>query len=186
MNREQSDNDALDGDADSAVASTRDSQRRGDVEKCPVCGSHVDSEAYHCPTCRNYFCYHCRARLLLSEKHLQCVSQECDYYGKLVCAVCNPLTEMDEAPSVYAEPEDGYWPGWLAAALVLAALVWYWSSFPVAVVVFIIVFGLGGFLMHSAGINIFGSKRTVEQQRKSRFFTCVRCGSPTKEVVETT
>ena len=90
-------------------------KRRGDVEKCPVCGSHVDAEAYHCPSCRNYFCFHCRSRLVPPDTQLQCVNQQCDYYGKLVCDVCDISHQRDEAPTVYAEPEDGYWPGWLIA-----------------------------------------------------------------------
>ena len=91
-----------------AAVVTAPPERRGDVNKCPICGSQVDSEAYHCSACRNYYCYHCRARLLLSEIHLQCVNQNCDYYGKLVCDVCDPLEEQEEEPAVYAEPEDGY------------------------------------------------------------------------------
>ena len=38
--------------------------RRGDIHKCPVCGSGIDAEAYFCAKCKNYFCFHCRARLL--------------------------------------------------------------------------------------------------------------------------
>ena len=168
----------------STDVSTPKLQRRGDVNRCPVCGSQVDVEAYHCPACRNYFCYHCRARLLLSEKHLQCINQDCEYYGKLMCDVCDQLAEKEESPSIYAEPEDGYWPALLIIVLVVSALVWYWISFPVALFVAITSFGLGGFILQRMGLNIFGAKRMVEQQRRLTYFTCVCCGQAVKEVVE--
>ena len=88
--------------------------RRGDVAKCPVCGTGVDPESYHGSQCRNYFCFHCRARLLDAGAQLQCLNQSCDYYAKLICGVCDPAKEKEEPPSIYAEPEDGYWPLWLA------------------------------------------------------------------------
>ncbi len=113
----------------------RELKRRGDVEKCPVCGSHVDAEAYHCPSCRNYFCFHCRSRLVPPDTQLQCVNQQCDYYGKLICDVCDREHERDEEPTVYAEPEDGYWPGWLLLALITFGCVWYFSSLVVARIV---------------------------------------------------
>ncbi len=27
--------------------------QRGNVNQCPICGSGIDPEAYHCPSCRN-------------------------------------------------------------------------------------------------------------------------------------
>lgn len=42
-------------------------ERRGDLQKCPICGMPVDPDAYHCPHCHNYYCFHCRARLLGGE-----------------------------------------------------------------------------------------------------------------------
>ena len=56
--REAPDTDAQPDDQ-SSDESNKKLERRGDVEKCPVCGSRVDRDAYHCPTCRNYFCFHC-------------------------------------------------------------------------------------------------------------------------------
>ena len=43
------------------------------------------------PGLPQYFCFHCRARLLPPDTQLQCVNQQCDYYGKLVCDVCDKL-----------------------------------------------------------------------------------------------
>jgi hypothetical protein len=157
--------------------------RRGDINKCPVCGSSSDPEVFYCAKCRNYFCFHCRARSLASDSQLQCVNQGCDYYGKLVCGICDPGNEKDETPSVYMEPEDGYWPAWLAIVLVLAAFVWYFSSwFLAAFATFLVVYAAGGYFIQRAGWNLFGSVRRVEHQNKSSFHTCIRCQQPVKEV----
>ena len=156
----------------------------GNVNKCPVCGSQVDTEAYHCPACQNYFCYHCRARLSLSEKHLQCINQNCNYYGKLLCDVCDQFTEREESPLVYAEPEDGYWPAWIVIVLIASCLVWYWSSLSIALGFAIVTFPLFGWLLQKAGLNIFGTTRMVEQPKRISYFTCVCCGERAKEVVE--
>ena len=186
--QEQNDNDveapasdihAFDGERE---ISTMDLQRRGDVEKCPVCGSHVDADAYHCPTCRDYFCYHCRARLLPADAQLQCVNQECDYYGKLVCGLCDAVDEREEAPAVYAEPEDGYWPAWLIIVLVGAAVLWYFYSVAVAAISAVVVFAVGGFLLQRLGLNVFGWERTVEHQRKSSYHVCISCKEPAKKL----
>ncbi len=159
-----------------------DLERRGDVQKCPVCGSQVDPEAYFCPTCRNYFCYHCRARLLDSDKQLQCVDQNCSYYAKLVCSVCDSNVEKEEPPTVYAEPEDGYWPAWLILILLVAVVTWYFTSFLVAAGVAIVIYCGGGYLLQRLGINVFGREREVEYQRRSSFHTCICCKQPIKEL----
>jgi len=66
-----------------------DSLRRlGDTEKCPACGLSIDSSAYHCPRCRIYFCFKCRRRVPRGEPQYQCVDQQCQYYGKLLCKGC--------------------------------------------------------------------------------------------------
>ncbi len=157
-------------------------QRRGDVRKCPVCGSPVDAEAYHCPQCRNSFCYHCRAQIHPAEKHLQCTNQDCRYYAKLICEVCHKVTEKSEPPAVYMEPEEGYWPGLLLLALLTGLLTWVWASFLWATWLTLLVFAGGGFLLHRLGINIFGSVRRVEHPRKSRFHPCICCGQRVKQV----
>ena len=161
-----------------------DLKRRGDVEKCPVCGSHVDPEAYHCPTCRSYFCFHCRARVLQPDTQLQCINQECDYYGKLICGVCDPHGEKEEPPTVYAEPEDGYWPAWLALVLVAVAVIWYFTSFLVAAGTAIATYAVGGYLLHRVGVNVFGRERKVEHQRMTSYHTCISCEKPVKELHE--
>ncbi len=157
-------------------------ERRGDVEKCPVCGSRVDADAYHCPACHSFFCFHCRARLLPADTQLQCVNQQCDYYGKLVCDVCDSAAEQEEPPTVYAEPEDGYWPAWLAFALLITPLIWYFTSIFVAVSSAVVIFAGGGLFLQQLGINIFGRENRVERPRWSTYHTCIRCRKPVKKV----
>jgi hypothetical protein len=159
-----------------------DIERCGTVDKCPVCGSQVDPTAFHCPTCRSNFCFHCRARVLPPDTQLQCVNQQCAYYGKLVCGVCNEAVVKEEPPAVYAEPEDGYWPAWLALVLAFAAVWWYFTSFLVAGAIAGATFAGGGYWLQRRGINIFGREITVERPRKSAYYTCVQCGQPVKEL----
>ncbi len=159
-------------------------QRRGDVQKCPVCGSHVDAEAYYCSACHNYFCFHCRARLLPADTHLQCVNQQCDYYGKLTCELCDPIVEKDESPSVYIEPEDGYWPVWLVIVLIGAAVTWFYTTFLTAVFTAIIAFAGGGWFLQQIGMNVFGRETRIEHRRKKQLHTCIRCHQQTKMVAE--
>jgi hypothetical protein len=165
-----------------SVKPTSELQRRGDVNKCPVCGSQIDPSAYHCPTCHCYFCYHCRARLLGPDTQLQCIHQDCDYYSKLICSVCDPSQETEEPPSVYAEPQDGYWPAWLVLSVVAGAVTLYFTSFLVAAGTAIAIYAAGGYFLHRAGINIFGRERKVEYQRRSSYHTCIRCQQRVKEV----
>jgi hypothetical protein len=157
-------------------------KRRGDLQKCPVCGSQVDPDAYHCPHCRNYYCFHCRARLLASDQQFQCVNQDCDYYGRLLCSVCDPQVEKDEPPAVYAEPEDGCWPFLLITSFVVGALTWLLSSFLAALLISLGGFAGAAYALHRAGVNVFGREREVTQTRSSAFRTCICCEQPVKEL----
>ena len=157
--------------------------RRGDVGKCPVCGSSVDPDAYHCATCRNYYCFHCRARLLPSDAQLECVNQDCGYYGKLVCGICDGAHDKKEAPLVYAEPVDGYWPLWLGIALVVALMIdWYFRVLFYGFFIAIALFVAGGFWLQKKGFNIFGTEAMVTHERSSYYRTCIRCQQTTKEI----
>lgn len=176
-----------DGSAEVALAEDLDTveskelKRRGDVTKCPVCGSRVDAEAYHCPSCKNYFCFHCRSRLLPSESQLQCINRDCGYYGKLVCDVCDPSCQKQEEPTVYQEPEDGYWPGLLALAVLALPFLWYYWSLQNALITSVTLFVLGGGLLQSIGVNVFGKQRTVEHPRTSEYHSCIQCGEAVKK-----
>jgi len=166
--------------AQEGAVSTEPPRRRGDIHKCPVCGSAVDAEAFHCPACHSNFCFHCRGQLLPSEAEFQCVNQACDYYSKLTCDRCEPQHEKDEPPATYIEVEDGYWPGLLVLVLLLAALIWIVSSFLAGLVVAVLVFVGGGYALQRTGINVFGSERHVEHPRTSTYQTCIQCGETVK------
>ena len=155
-------------------------ERRGSVDKCPVCGTHVDAEAYHCPACHSSFCYHCRARLLPADRQMECLNQSCMYYAKLVCGTCDSRMEKSVPPAVYIEPEEGYWPGLLVLVLVLAAILWVWTSFLWALLFAVVVYTVSGYLLHARGFNIFGRERRVEHERKGHFYACLCCHEPVK------
>jgi hypothetical protein len=163
---------------------THEIQRRGDVQKCPICGSQVDPDAYYCPKCRNYFCFHCRARLLAADKQYQCANKACDYYGKLLCGVCDQETLKEEPPAVYLEPEDGYWPLIAIASFALAVLTWIASSFSAGLIIGITLFAGGAYALHRAGINVFGREREIAQPRSSAYYTCICCQHPAREIRE--
>ena len=100
----------------------------------------MDPDAYYCPKCRNYYCFHCRARLLASDKQYQRGNQACDYYGKLLCGICDSEVRKEEPTAVYLEPEDGYWPLLVIVSFILAVLTWLASSFSVG-----LFFGIAAF-----------------------------------------
>jgi hypothetical protein len=156
-------------------------ERRGDVQKCPVCGSAVDPDAYHCSKCRNYFCFHCRARLLDSDKQFQCANQDCTYYGKLICSECDREVVEQAPPSVYSEPEDGYWPLLLFIGLVLGGIVWTFSSFLPAALFAVGIFGVGAILVSRAGGTVWGREKKVVHPRTSAHNVCKSCGQAVKE-----
>jgi hypothetical protein len=66
----------------------REYRRVGDTAKCPACGASMDPEAYRCPKCRIYFCFKCRRRVQPRDPQYQCMNQQCDQYGKLLCNAC--------------------------------------------------------------------------------------------------
>ena len=156
--------------------------RMGDREKCPICGSQIDPEAYHCPSCHNYFCFHCRARLLSPDVHLQCVNKQCEYYGKLVCSLCDAVAEKEEPPSIFTEVEDGFWPAWLLLIILASPFVWYYSTFLIALGTAIGLFVGGGYVLHKLGLNVFGRERRVELARKSSYYTCLGCHQPVRKL----
>ena len=167
---------------DDSRSSARSPQRLGDVEKCPICGSRVDSEAYHCPTCRNSFCFHCRAHVLPGEVQYKCTNQQCGYYGKLLCDVCEEQVEREDPPAVYLEPQEGYWPLLLIATVLAAAFIWDWTTFRWAVFFVLVGFPVIGILLHRWGFNVFGRERRVEHRRTSRFRHCRCCQQQVKEL----
>lgn len=80
---------------------SQQTNRRGDLSKCPACGSRVDADAYRCPNCLIYYCFRCRRRIQEGELQYACASRSCGAYGKLLCAACTTtITEERPATSV--------------------------------------------------------------------------------------
>lgn len=158
-----------------------DLTRLGNTTQCPICGSDVHEDAYHCTKCRSFFCYHCRAHLSSDDTILQCANQDCSYYGKWVCAVCNPVSKKQEQPLEYLEPVDGYWPAWLIVSLVLSLIsLWYfgWRS---ALIAFVGLYVGLGYVLHSMDLNIFGKQRRVTMDRTTEIHRCICCSEPAKK-----
>ncbi len=157
-------------------------RRLGDVDKCPACGSQVDSGAYHCPRCRVYYCFHCRVRVGDEDDQFQCINQACAYHGKLLCATCDPEAKREEPPSVYSEYESGWWPFLLMGGMIVGLVALFSYSFLVAAGIGLGTAAAAAFLLHRAGVNVFGRENKVVQPRVSTYHTCISCKEPVKEL----
>jgi len=158
------------------------SQRRGEVEICPICGSGVHPQAYFCPRCANYFCFICRSRVAPTDVALQCLNRDCDYFGKLVCNHCDPSKIVSEQPYYYKEPIDGYWPAWLLASILISIWVLWRTTWIAGGLTFLCLYVGLGFLLQFVGLNIFGKERSVALPRSTTSYSCVRCMQPAKPV----
>ena len=92
--------------------------RIGDKCKCPACGWALDDGAYRCPKCLIYFCFKCRRRVKANEPQTQCLNQQCDYHGKLLCSACTVMVVTQ------AEGSHGYtysvWASWPYGCAIIA------------------------------------------------------------------
>jgi hypothetical protein len=98
--------------------------------------------------------------------------------------VCDLRQEREEAPSVYLEPEDGFWPLLLVLALVSGPVGWIgWrlNSFGV-VLTMLTVFGTGALLVRLFKRRVFGRSIRIEQQRLTPYHICVSCGEEVREL----
>ena len=64
------------------------------ASKCPACGWRVDADAYRCPKCLIYFCHRCRKRVPADADQFQCVNQQCNDHGKLLCSACTVMVDQ--------------------------------------------------------------------------------------------
>ena len=158
-----------------------DVKRLGEIEKCPVCGSKADAGAYHCSQCRNNFCYRCRARVLPAEPQFQCINQKCDYYGKLVCGICDPAISQPEPPTIYLERIGGWWPPLLAGSVVIFLLGLFWLSFWYAFLLGLMAFSAIGYWLDRMGFHVLGQIKTITETRESVHHDCIRCGHQVKK-----
>ena len=157
-----------------------DVHRLGDTKKCPACGSEVDPGAYHCPRCRNYFCYQCRARVLPTDPQFQCVNQECDYHGKLVCETCDKESTKEEEPTIYFDRVGGWWPTLATCAVFLFIVALFYTHFWVALMLAIGAFMGVGLMLHRAGVAVLDTTKKIVESRHSIQHSCVRCSKPVK------
>ena len=155
-------------------------QRLGDTKKCPACGSEVDSGAYHCPRCRNYFCYRCRARVLPTDPQFQCVNQECDYHGKLVCSTCDKESLKEEEPTIYFDRVGGWWPSLATCAVFLFIIALFYTDFWIALILALGTFAGVGLALHRAGLNVFDANKKIVEHRHSVHHISVRCSKSVK------
>lgn len=165
------------------ITSNSPVKRLGNVQKCPACGSAVDSEACLCPKCKTDFCFHCRARMGKDDEQYQCLNLACSYHGKLVCGQCDPQKTLDEPPAVYIEQQDGWWPLLVPVLLVSWLVVWL-LYLPLGLAFLYCLAGTLalGLLLRLSGINIFGRKHTVMQPRQSVHHTCLQCQQVVKRI----
>jgi hypothetical protein len=166
--------------AEEKPVSMNEVHRLGDTKKCPACGSEVDPGAYHCPRCRNYFCYRCRARVLPTDPQFQCLNQECDYHGKLVCGTCDKEAIKNEEPTIYFDRVGGWWPLLATCAVFLFIVALFYTYVWIALAIAIAAFAGGGFLLHRAGLNVFDTNKKVVEPRHSVHHSCIRCTKPVK------
>ena len=98
--------------------------RIGDKCKCPACGWALDDGAYRCPKCLIYFCFKCRRRVKANEPQTQCLNQQCDYHGKLLCSACTVVVVTTRVGSPgFTTSSWALWPWGCAIIAIFGALV---------------------------------------------------------------
>lgn len=111
---------------------------------------------------------------------MQCANRDCEYFGKMVCSHCDLSQITEEKPFLYKEPTDGYWPAWLLLCSILSIYIAWQSTFLAGGLAFLALYPGLGYLMHAAGLNLFGKERSVELPRSTKAYSCVRCAQPAK------
>lgn len=117
-------------------------RRTGQTQKCPACGVSVDADAYRCPKCMIYFCFKCRRRVQKHDQQFQCMNQQCNYYGKLLCNAC--VVEIDDTMT-QVPPNNMLMLVGMGAAAVGVVSLW-WVTIPIALGI-----GAGTFVAGAAG-----------------------------------
>jgi hypothetical protein len=115
-------------------------RRLGQTEKCPACGFAVDDDAYRCPKCLIYFCFKCRRRVQKQDQQFQCMNQQCRYYGKLLCNAC--VVDVPNTTTTTSVPPNETLTFIVFAAGLVVASCWFWISFPLALGIGVLIFGI--------------------------------------------
>lgn len=148
-------------------------RRVGETQKCPACGVPVDADAYRCPKCMIYFCFKCRRRVQKHDQQFQCMNQQCNYYGKLLCNSC--LVDVDHT-STFVPPNDTLVSIRTWAVVVGLVSLW-WVTIPVAIGIGAGAFIAGSIAASAAGMLKEKSPETVVLGRRK---ACIAC----KQAVE--
>ena len=157
-------------------------RRRGDSTKCPVCGTGIDPSAYRCPKCRVYFCFKCRIQLRRDDKQFECVDQQCDCYGKLLCANCSPPIDFEE-PAIENEHKPGAMgPLMVSGAVVAGATFVFFAPLTVAAAVGAATVGGGAAVVKALGGRFFEENTKVETTRTKTARCCIQCKHPVKQI----
>jgi hypothetical protein len=121
-------------------------------------------------------------RLVKEDSQFQCINQACDYHGKLLCGTCDPESTREEPPSVYSEYESGWWPLLLVGGIIAGSVAFFFATFWVAAGIGLGAAMAAAFLLHRAGVNVFGKETRIVQPRVSSYHTCVSCKEAVKEM----
>jgi hypothetical protein len=125
------------------MVSERQYRRVGNTAKCPACGVPMDPDAYRCPRCLIYFCFKCRRRVQQRDAQFQCMNQQCEQYGKMLCNAC-----IVEVPVMGDRTRQELAQGGEDVKYVPMAVV-RWS--------FIVLFGIASAVGLAMGLTIWGA-----------------------------
>lgn len=161
--------------------------RLGPQEKCPACGWRLDADAYRCPKCMIYFCFKCRRRVTVTDPQYQCLNQQCQYYGKLLCVVCTesvPEYQTYQQPQVHPGCSRGV--GIVVVAVIFGIAVWWlFSSFLAGLITLATTLVAGCIIAATMGWRIVDETTYVATQvQTGDHKACIACKQPV-EVLRT-
>ena len=161
-------------------------KRLGSQEKCPACGWRLDPDAYRCPKCMIYFCFKCRRRVMAKDPQFQCLNQQCQYYGKLLCEVCTTAVPeysviTEQVPHYNHTEGLGKWI--VGGGVVLGIAVWIFLSFSVGFWVALASIIIGTIVAAVKGKPLFDQDETTYTTRSEQYQSgyhreCIACHQP--------
>lgn len=167
-------------------------RRIGDTTECPACGWAISPNAYHCPKCRVYYCFKCRARVGPHESQFQCADQTCPQYGKLLCSACTVMVPVFQDVTRVVTPESKEYPGcpWgcLAMCLPPPVGIWLWVQHWIEIGAAGVVgtFVLVAVILHQTGATWFTKEQTIPavtattNECVAEHRCCIQCRHPVK------
>jgi predicted lipid-binding transport protein (Tim44 family) len=122
-----------------------------------------------------YFCFKCRRRVTATDPQFQCLNQQCQYYGKLLCEVCTTAVPeyKNQAMPHYKEGVLGWIVG---AAACIGIASWIIFSFGVGFGIFVGTLIVGGIVAVVKGKPFFERTTYTSQQVQSGYHReCIAC-----------